>query len=415
MQKKKVLILSDHALSTSGVGTQTRHLVTGLLQKGGWSFRQFGAALKHSNYETIAVNEDFIIKPIDGFGDRNLLRVTLATEKPDAILIFTDPRFFTWLFEMEDEIHQMCPIAWWHVWDNHPAPQFNKYMYEATDLINCHSYLTYEICKSMYPEKTNFVPHAVPTEIFKPLTQSEILNWKTQLFGPERSKSFIGFWNNRNARRKRPADVIEAWKIFLDKLQAKHGHRDALLLMHTDPLDQEGPNLIEVAKMLDIEKNVTFSTERIEFEKMNILYNITDFTINISFAEGFGLSTLEAMTVGKPIVALKTGGLTRQVIDHRNGNENGIALPVELRALVGSQQVPYIYEDYVTNETVAEGILRLYDLGPDGRKKVGENAREYALSEFGMQKTVDAWHDSLTSLIENWKSKKNNNWRVVTL
>lgn len=413
--KKKILILSDHALSTSGVGTQTRHLVMGLLQKGGWSFRQFGAALKHTNYDTVAINEDFIIKPIDGFGDRNLLRVTLATEKPDAILIFTDPRFFTWLFEMEDEIHQVCPIVWWHVWDNHPIPEFNRQMYEATDLINCHSYLTYEICKSMFPEKTNFIPHAVPDQVFYPLPENELKNWKSQLLKDDRSDHFVGFWNNRNARRKRPADVIESWKLFLDKLQEKHGHKKATLIMHTDPLDQEGPNLIEVSKMLDVEKNVTFSTERIDFEKMNILYNIADFTLNISFAEGFGLSTLEAMTVGKPIVALKTGGLTRQVVDHRDGSENGVALPVEIKTLVGSQQVPYIYEDYVSNETVANGIMKLYDAGPEGRKFLGEKAKSYVSSEFSMQKTIDAWHESLNKLIDDWKSKKQKNWSVVTL
>ena len=90
--KLKVLVLSDHALSTSGVGTQTRHLLTGLIEKGCWSFRQFGAALKHSDYRTVVVNEDLIIKPIDGFGDPDLLRVTIATEKPDAIFLFTDPR-----------------------------------------------------------------------------------------------------------------------------------------------------------------------------------------------------------------------------------------------------------------------------------------------------------------------------------
>ena len=68
MQKKlKVLVLSDHALSTSGVGTQTRHLLTSLIEKGCWTFRQFGAALKHADYRTIVVNEDLIIKPIDGF------------------------------------------------------------------------------------------------------------------------------------------------------------------------------------------------------------------------------------------------------------------------------------------------------------------------------------------------------------
>lgn len=415
MQKKKVLILSDHALSTSGVGTQTRHLVNGLLQKGGWSFRQFGAALKHQSYETVAVNEDFIIKPIDGFGDRNLLRVTLATEKPDAILIFTDPRFFTWLFEMEDEIHQVCPIAWWHVWDNHPAPQFNRQMYEATDLINCHSYLTYEICKEMFPSKTNFIPHAVPDEIFHPLSPLDTQRYKVQLLGFDKHDHFVGFWNNRNARRKRPGDVMESWKIFLDLLHREHGHRKATLLMHTDPRDQEGPNLLEIARMLDIEKNVAFSTERIEFDKMNVLYNISDFTINVSFAEGFGLSTLESMAVGKPIVALKTGGLTRQVVDHRDGSENGVALPVELRTLVGSQQVPYIYEDYVTNETTARGILKLYDMGAEARNDLGKKVRQYVKSEFDMQKTVDLWHETLGKLIDDWKTNKKKRWSVKSL
>ena len=128
--KKKILVLSDHALSTSGVGTQTRHLIEGLLEKGGYTFRQFGAALKHHDYRTIVVNDDFIIKPIDGFGNPDMLRVTLATEKPDALFLFTDPRFFIWLFEMEDEIHQVCPIVYWHVWDNKPYPISKEGLFE---------------------------------------------------------------------------------------------------------------------------------------------------------------------------------------------------------------------------------------------------------------------------------------------
>ena len=52
-KKKKILMLSDHALSTSGVGTQSRHLINGLLERypGEWSIRQFGAAIKHANYD----------------------------------------------------------------------------------------------------------------------------------------------------------------------------------------------------------------------------------------------------------------------------------------------------------------------------------------------------------------------------
>ena len=70
MQKKTILMLSDHPLSTSGVGTQARWLITGLVNTGKYSFRCFGGAVRHENYETTVVNPDFIIKPTDGFGRR---------------------------------------------------------------------------------------------------------------------------------------------------------------------------------------------------------------------------------------------------------------------------------------------------------------------------------------------------------
>ena len=322
-------------------------------------------------------------------------------------MLFTDPRFFIWLFEMEDEIHQICPIVWWHVWDNRPTPRFNDALYKSTDLINCHSYLTYEMCKENFPEKTNFVPHALPEYIFHPLNDDVIKAHKKDLLGKEKIDDFVVSWVNRNARRKRPGDLLEAWKLFLDKLEENYGHKKATLLMHTDPNDDEGPNLYAINEMLGIQPNVVFSNERVDFEHMNILHNISDACINIAYAEGFGLATLEAMQSATPIIALKTGGLTRQVIDHRDGSENGVALPVEFKSTVGSQTVPYIYEDYVSPETVADGLLKLFEMGPEGRKKVGKKSREYALSEFGYQKTIDLWHDTLNETMLNWKSRYN--------
>ena len=411
MQKKKIIVLADHALSTSGVGTQTRHLLSGLIQKGEWTFRQFGAAMKHADYRTIVVNDDFIIKPIDGFGNRDLIRITLATEKPDAILIFTDPRFFVWLFEMEDEIHQMCPILWWHVWDNEPYPQFNETLYQSTDLINCHSYMTYELIKDKFPEKVNFVPHALPDNMFFPFPEPQRALYRTNLLGQEKEDHFVAIWVNRNARRKRSSDVLLAWKLFLDELKEKNGHKKATLIMHTDPLDQEGPNLFAVAEHLGIFDNILFSKERIEFDKMNVLYNISDCCINIAYAEGFGLSTLESMQAGTPIVAVKTGGLTRQVVDHRDGTENGIALPVECKTLVGSQMVPYIYEDYVTVETAAKGIYKMSQLDKDEKLALRSKVKNYVQSEFSYQKTIDEWHTTMKDTIENWKNR-NSRWEV---
>ena len=408
--KFKVLVLSDHALSTSGVGTQTRHLIEGLLKKGKWSFRQFGAALKHEDYRTVVVNDDFIIKPIDGFGTPDTIRVALATEKPDLLFIFTDPRFFTWLFDMEDEIHQVCPIAWWHVWDNYPYPDFNDTYYQATDLINCHSHMTYSMIKERHSEKTNFIPHSLPGNLFYKMSTEEITMHRNNLLGEDRKDHFVGIWVNRNAKRKRPSDLLVAWSLFLQNLEKMHGHKNATLIMHTEPEDTEGPNLFKVVEELNIQDNVFFSRDRIEFEKMNVLYNISDFCINTSYAEGFGLSTLESMMTGTPIIAPKTGGLTRQVVDHKDGTHNGVALDIDLKTMVGSQTVPYIYEDYVQNENFATAIMSIHELSKKEKNALSRKVKKYANEEFSHENTIDLWHDTMIKTISDFKNREN--WQI---
>ena len=102
--KQKILMIGDHPLSTSGVGVQSRFLIHGLLATGRYSFKCFGAALKHENLEQIVVTPDFVIKPINGFGDKMLIRQAIMQEKPDALFLFTDPRFFIHIWEIEDRI-----------------------------------------------------------------------------------------------------------------------------------------------------------------------------------------------------------------------------------------------------------------------------------------------------------------------
>jgi glycosyltransferase involved in cell wall biosynthesis len=415
--KKKILMISDHPLSVSGVGCQSRYLIQGLVKTNKYSFRCLGAAKKHQSYDRIKVNDDFIIKPIDGFGNQEMIRYILATERPDAMVIFTDPRFFTYLLDMEDEIHQQCPIAWWHVWDNWPWPEYNRPVYESVDLFNCHSHMTYEMVKEKFPEKTNFIPHAIPPELFRTLPEEDVKKAKAQLLGEDKLDWLVGLWINRNAKRKRPNDLLLSWKMFVDDLEAKHGHRKAMLMLHTDPMDIEGPNLFETVKMLGIGDNVAFSTQHVEFENINMMHNISDFYVNISFNEGFGLGTLESMQVGNPIIAVKTGGQTRQVVNHSTGEANGVALDVDVRSLVGSQTVPYIFEDYASNENISKAFMEMFEFGPEGRKRIGDRAKAYVESDFNLKDTISEWDRTLGGLIKTWNKNKEGRkqWTLQTL
>lgn len=406
-------MLADHPLSTSGVGCQARWLINSLIETGKYSFRVFGGAIKHDDYSVVQVNDDFIIRPTDGFGNPNLLKLTIATERPDALFLFTDPRFFIWVWEMEEEIRQICPIVYWHLWDNHPWPDFNRVLYESTDLINCINTPTYEMVKERFPEKTNYIPHALPEKVYYPLSPAIVEMSKAKLFGP-RKNWLKACWVNRNARRKHPGDVLHAWKMFIDELKEKHNTDEAVLLMHTDPHDQEGPNLLKITDMLGLKNNVIFSTQRLSFEDMNTLYNTIDFAVNIASNEGFGLPTLEAMCCGKPIIALKTGGLTRQVENIHTKEHNGIALEPEAKNLVGSQMVPYIFEDHISNETVANAFLKMYEFGEEKRKELGNKAREYALSEYNMKNVTKMWDETMEKTIEKFQKNKQNPKYTVT-
>lgn len=403
--KKKILLLSDHPLSTSGVGVQARYLIMGLIATGKYAFRCFGGAVRHETYETVTVNPDFIIKPTDGFGNREMLRHALVTEQPDAVMLFTDPRFFIWVWEMSDEIRQICPIIYNHLWDNPPWPAFNRSLYESTDLINCINHPTYEMVKEHFPEKTNYIPHAVPTELFFPIPKKDADDFKVKLLGPDRADHFIVLWVGRNARRKMPSDILISWKNFLDQLESKHGHRKATLVMHTEPTDPEGPNLHHIIDLLKIKRDVFFSKDRIGFNEMNILYNVSDCSVNRSCNEGFGLPTLESMQTGKPIIAIKTGGLTRQVVNYKTGAHNGIALDPDIKSMVGTQLVPYIYEDFISHEKLTNAFMQMYEMGPEKRAEIGLAAREYALEEYSMKNLIGEWDRTLTDITDKWKER----------
>jgi glycosyltransferase involved in cell wall biosynthesis len=314
---------------------------------------------------------------------------------------------------MEDEVHQVCPIAYNHLWDNPPWPEFNRVLYESTDLINCINWPTYQMVHERFPDKTNYVPHAVPKELFFPIGPDERKRLKAAILGKDRVDHFVPLFVSRNARRKMPTDVIISFKAFLDELEVRHGHRKATMVMHTDPLDPEGPNLHQVIDLLRMKEHVVFSKERVGFAEMNSLYNVCDTIVNRSCNEGFGLPTLEMMMTGRPIIALKTGGLTRQVEDHETGEQYGVAMEPEIRSMVGNQLVPYIYEDFVSHETFAAALMKLYEAGPEERARIGAAARQYVLEEYTMKNLVESWDRTLTQTFERFK--KTRQWSTTEI
>ena len=79
-----------------------------------------------------------------------------------------------------------------------------------------------------------------------------------------------------------------------------------------------------------------------------------------------------------------------------------------MQTLVGSQTVPYIFEDMVSTQTIANAISKMYFIGKPARRALGAKAKNYAHTEFAYQKTVDLWHDSMLKTIIDFPYKKKN-------
>ena len=411
MSKKiKILTLSDHPLSPSGVGSQTKYVCEALLKTGRFSIISFGGAMRHQNYQPLSVDpygNDWRIIPVDGYGTPEMIRGVLQTEKPDILWFMTDPRFWGWLWQMENEIRPNIPMVYYHVWDNKPYPMFNRQFYLSNDFIASISKVTDDVVRNVAPEvNTRYIPHAVDSEIFKPLSFEEIKQIRASSLPPEDREKVIFFWNNRNARRKQSGTLIFWFKEFLDKYSLRD---KAQLIMHTDPKDPHGQDLEHIIDHLGLDgREVLLSTNKVKPSELAGIYNMVDCTINISDAEGFGLATLESLSCGTPIIVNMTGGLQEQVTDGREFF--GVPLVPSSKSVIGSQQVPYIYEDRLNKDQFISALHKIYSLSNEQRREVGLLGRKHVETNYNFENFAQTWVDVMTKIHEecgSWENRKN--------
>lgn len=394
--KIKIFTISDHPLSPSGVGTQTKYMIEGMLKTGKYQFFSFGGAINHPNHapqKTEQWGDDWIIWPVDGYGNADMVRAMIHQNKPDILWFMTDPRFYAWLWQIENEIRAHVPMVYYHVWDNYPYPNFNRKWYRSNDHVACISKLTHDIVQTVAPEvDSSYIPHAVDDEIFKPWPTDKVSELKVN---QNLEGKYVCFWNSRNARRKQSGTLIWWFKEFLDRV----GHDKATLIMHTDPKDVNGQDLEVILQELGLTNGeVLFSREKVGPNELASVYNMADVTICISDAEGFGLSTLESLSCGTPILVTLTGGLQDQVT---NGEDwFGIGLEPSSKAIIGSQDVPYIYEDRLNKEDFLEAMLKMYNMTAEERSALGAAGREWTQDRFNFEKYVTTWDELFTRIVE---------------
>jgi len=455
MKKKKILLMSDDLRMHSGIATQSKEFVIGTMHKYDWV--QLGGAVKHPENGKIiemsqAIKNDYGIDgslkiyPVTGYGNPDVLRQIMDIEKPDAIVHFTDPRFWIWFYNMEHEVRKHIPILYYNIWDDLPDPKYNTNFYRSSDVLMSISKQTYGINKRILSKygyedwQTKYVPHGVSSRrFFKVHKDNENFVKFEQKYGLDKYKFKI-LYLNRNIRRKSPGDVALAYKHMMDKLTPEQ-RKDCVFVFHSAPSDENGTDMKAVCKTLLPDCPVIFTYDKggpMNDEQMNFLYNSCDVYINLASNEGFGLGSLEALTVGTPIVVNVTGGLQDQCGFKKDGEYLTAEDYVELqsnhkgtykehgewvkpvfpsnRSLQGSPMTPYIFDDRAQYEDAGEALLEWYNEGLEKRNEYGELGRKWVLGDEAKMTTEhmsNAFIENIETTFKNWKPKKRYTLEVV--
>lgn len=445
-KRKKILLMCDDIRMHSGVANVGKDLVIHLAHRYNWL--NIGGAINHpdagkkldisldtNKIAGIEDSEVFLI-PSNGYGDEMFLRQVIKLEKPDAIFLITDPRYWAWLFAMENEIRKNIPIVYLNIWDDYPAPQYNEAFYESCDALLAISKQTKNINEIVLGAKAKnklieYVPHGINEDNFFPITNhdTDYLNFKNRLLGGE--KDFVLLFNSRNIRRKQIGDTILAYKHFVDQLPEEQAKRCAFV-MHTQPVDENGTNLHAVVEYFcnDEKYNIIFSDKPLSPKEMNYLYNMADATILLTSNEGWGLSLTESLLAGTCIIANVTGGMQDQMrfVDKKGkwigfspefpSNHRGTfkkcgewafpVFPTNL-SIQGSVPTPYIFDDRCSWEDAAAQIKAVYDLPKEERIAKGIKGREWAAGDeagFTAQKMADRAGEAMDKLFTTWTPRE---------
>jgi glycosyltransferase involved in cell wall biosynthesis len=445
--RKKILFIGDDIRFFSGIATISRELVLGTSHV--FNYACIGGAIDHpdknkrldlsqSTDEQVGIKDSSVtLYPTNGYGTSELVRFLIKTEKPDALVFITDPRYYEWLFRIEHEIRQNIPMIYINIWDCEPAPLYNRNYYLSCDTLLSISKQTEILNKVVLGDEAKdkivkYFPHGINENNFYPINKEDgkLKIFKQELLG-NKDYEFVILFNSRNIRRKSIPDTILAFKHFLDQLPKEKADKCCLVL-HTHRVDDNGTDLPSVIDLFlgDRKDQVIFSNPGAGVDYMNLLYNSCDLTVLLSSNEGWGLSLTESMMAGRMIIANVTGGMQDQMrFEDENGNwiefnesfcTNHLgkykkcgdwAIPVFPAgiSIQGSPPTPYISDDRVDFRDAAEALLKAYNLGKEERERRGELARKWVTSEeakMTAKHMASTFVDTVNETLENWKPRK---------
>jgi D-inositol-3-phosphate glycosyltransferase len=205
------------------------------------------------------------------------------------------------------------------------------------------------------PARVALIPSAVNVELFRPVEQGEA-RWQIGLEGDAPTVAYVG----RMLPRKDPRNIVRALALLRHELRVP-----ARLLLVGGETSEPDPEatpeigaLQRLARELRVDEAVAFYGRRQPGE-LRLYYGAADVVVTTPWYEPFGLTPLEAMACGRPVIGSAVGGITYTIAD----GETGLLVPARDPAALAA-------------------ALRQLLMNPERRVEMGRAARRRVEREF---------------------------------
>ena len=387
----KVLVIADMAVH-SGFGTVTANIFDRLVTKHGMDVHTLAANWQGDHWDTpqkLYLPTKLERQDLHG---RSRYQELVAKLLPDAIVFINDPAVIKdsllanvfdeekvlWRGVTNGESAYRPPIIAYMPIDGYNSPRSWDILLDRVTRVA----MTKFGRDTAMPE-ADVVWHGVDTKVFWP--RDKRASKEALGYDPDR---FLILRVDKNSLRK---DYVSTWRSVRPLLRK---YPDIDLHFHCRHRANDGFDL-DAARFNDedVRDRLNFSMMLDGYlgwdeEMLATLLSAADLFVSHSWGEGFGLTILQAMAAGTPVIAQDCSAITEVVGD------GGVLIPplMRLPTPMGQEQcVPDV-------AAFTEAIERLY-LGRGSRRKLAEKAVEQA-SRFSWDVAADRFADIINREVE---------------
>ena len=190
--------------------------------------------------------------------------------------------------------------------------------------------------------------------------------------------------------RKNPKALIDA---YIEEFGPDDG---ACCLVKIHYSNVESPEIREILSIAEQRPDVIFMDRLLEDDEMHDLFQLIDCYVSPHRSEGLGLTILEAMDAGKPVIATPYGGAADFVT-----SESAWPLDYKLTE-VGNGNLPYPAQYLWADPSIASLRQAMRALFADRKlaEELGRKGRTYAHDLFSVETTTEAMRREVARILQ---------------